>query len=101
MYGKEGIIDSFGSIYHGTLPDDHILHFNGTNNRSKSMAITLYDYCRFMGWYLSEGCCIVDESGRGRVIIAQDEYVHPNEFKEIDALMRKIGFTNITYENKT
>lgn len=100
VYNKDGIIDSFGSVYTGTLLDDYVVTFNGADWRSKSISMTLYDYCVFMGWYLSEGCCNIDENGRGRIRISQAKQVNPSGFSEIEDILHRIGFSNVTYEHK-
>lgn len=100
VYGKEGIVESFGAVYNGTIPDDYVLEFNGADGRSRSVKMTMYDYCEFMGWYLSEGFSSINEHGCGRVCISQDKVVNPDNFAEIEALLRRIGFNNIVYVKK-
>ena len=98
IFGKEGTIDAFGAVYHGSLSSDHILEFvdeKDTRGKGsvKDVRISLFDYCSFMGWWLSEGCASYNGL-RGEIRICQDADIHPNEFREIVELGRKIGLGN-------
>jgi len=50
------------------------------------------DFVRFMGWYLSEGCCIEQKRGRYEVIITQDEK-SAERSEEIFSVIKNLGFT--------
>lgn len=51
--------------------------------------VSLETYSEFMGWFLSEGSCT--PSRRGRVVICQDQRVHPKNCAAIQRLLDTIG----------
>ncbi len=44
-------------------------------------------WAEFMGWYLSEGCCI-----KNRITIVQYKKTHPTYFEEIKSVITKMGY---------
>jgi len=55
------------------------------------VSFKMEDFVCFMGWYLSEGSCIVQSRGRYEVVISQD--VKNEEYnKEIFLLIKRMGF---------
>lgn len=105
LYGKEASFEVFGAIYPGTISDTYTLEFTGkdigSSRKTTDVSMSIYDYCEFMGWYLSEGSAISEAAGRGRVLISQAKDIHPAEFEKIENLLRRIGIKNYHYTKLT
>lgn len=49
------------------------------------------DWCSLLGWFLSEGNVTTTTKYLSPVCITQSEDIHPDEFAEIDALLRRMN----------
>ena len=65
---------------------------NQTRPTKNITSFLMKDFVRFMGWYLSEGFCINQASGRYEVGITQD-IKNDKKSKEIFTVIKKLGFT--------
>jgi len=102
VYEKDAAFDAFGSIYKGTLDLNTIIDtkdFPGiyNDNKVKHIKMSITDYCRLLGWWLSEGDASISSSGVGEIGISQSKNVNPKEFTEIEELLKRIGLENIVY----
>ena len=97
VFSKECALDAYGAVYQGALAEDHVVGIPGTAKRP-GIEIDIVEYCRLLGWWLSEGSTSVDDEGRGRVRISQLKEVNSAHFDEIESLLRRIGFENPYHE---
>lgn len=97
LFGKECSVDAYGAVYQGSLTPEHPVVIEGTAH-SPAMTISITNYCRLLGWWLSEGCASIDEEGRGRVRISQLKEINSDHFDEIEGLLRSIGFARPYHE---
>jgi hypothetical protein len=94
LFGRTFYIPQFGSVYAGTLKPSHKIELpNLWGYRSYAVSVSIYDYCDFMGWWLSEGSANVDSQGRGRVVISQVEDSSPDNVAYLRRLIGRMGLT--------
>jgi intein/homing endonuclease len=98
IFGADCSMDAYGAVYQGSLGLDYKVHIEARSRKARCLDIDIIDYCRLLGWWLSEGCASVDQEGRGRIRISQSMRANPEKFAEIEALVRRIGFTGVVYE---
>jgi len=66
--------------------------YGDEGNDTKDISVDYGDWMKFLGWYISEGCCF--ETGRRRsVVISQCKDKNPKNHKEICDLVKKMGFS--------
>jgi hypothetical protein len=92
--GKAGSVAAFGATYSGDIPDDFVVDIPAVaGTRSTGMKIPLVEYCRLLGWWLSEGSASVNKKdGSGRITLSQTQSVNPIHFREIELLLHRLGF---------
>ena len=65
----------------------------GASLKNIKEPIDIYDWCEFMGWYLSEGSySIREDTGRYVVSISQSSLANPDNCKQISALLARLPF---------
>jgi len=94
LHGRTFYIPQFGSVYPGTLSDDYRVPIVSQPGwRSKGFSIPIHDYCELLGWWLSEGCSMIDTDAgkRGYTQISQSESANPKKLETIISLVERIG----------
>lgn len=65
----------------------------GANLKLLKEPIDIYDWCEFLGWYLSEGSFSIDsKKGRYIVRISQSLFANPDNCLQIEALLNRLPF---------
>lgn len=87
-----------------TFTHFHLPELPKTNNNQRQFApFPITDWCRLMGWWLSEGNSYIwDKSPTERqrwVGISQSREVNPKEYEAINQLLRRLGITRTSEGN--
>lgn len=93
IHGKERRFDCGHQPFSpGELTEHFELPKVKGGNATKTLApIKMEDWAEFMGWYLSEGCVEYNEKeSRYLVRLSQSEAAHPEEYRQIQALLCRL-----------
>lgn len=94
VHGKLREFDSGHQPYVGEDVDVFSLPpVSGSNSVVNVGPIKMTDWASFMGWFLSEGCFVYDETRSAyHVLISQSQIVNPENCQIIEALLNRLPF---------
>ena len=87
MHGISRIFQAggHGELRHGILTTKILM------STEDYYCFDMVDWCRFLGWYLSEGCISHKDPYRRVVIITQNKRANPKYYEEINKLLKRLG----------
>jgi DNA-directed RNA polymerase beta subunit len=94
VHGKARVFDTGHDAYVGEDIQTFTLPAVEGGNATKNVGpVDMRDWASIMGWFLSEGCFVYDETRSAyHVLVCQDAKANPTNCQIIEALLRRLPF---------